>query len=74
MPGCANFISDHLQKDDSGESCSTKCVGNSGETCGGSDSVNVYYKEDGPSLAPLVVQSVGTAGTVGSWVYVGCFK
>jgi hypothetical protein len=74
MPDCANVISDRLQKDDSGKSCATKCVGDSDETCGGSDSIDVYYKENGPSFAPTVVQSVGVAGTVGSWVYVGCFK
>ncbi|KAF8263709.1 WSC domain-containing protein [Lactarius quietus] len=48
--------------------CTTNCVGNSSETCGGSDSLDLYWNGQLPSAQPRFVQSVGF------WAFVGCFN
>ncbi|KAF8257826.1 WSC domain-containing protein [Lactarius quietus] len=51
--------------------CSTKCVGDSSEKCGGSDHVNLYWNGKPPGPQPTMVYSVGDAI---SWEGGGCYS
>ncbi|KAF8269902.1 WSC domain-containing protein [Lactarius quietus] len=48
--------------------CDVPCGGNSNETCGGCDSLQLYWSGAIPPPQPTFVQNVN------SWYYVGCFS
>ncbi len=50
------------------EDCSSKCVGNASETCGGSNRLNLYWSGATPPPQPTFVQNVR------QWSYEGCFR
>ncbi|KAF8268566.1 WSC domain-containing protein, partial [Lactarius quietus] len=48
--------------------CNLQCIDDSSETCGGSDSIDLYWSGATPPPQPTIVPSAG------SWYYVGCFS
>lgn len=46
--------------------CDLPCTGNTSETCGGEDFLNLFYSG---GVEPGIVQNVGTTG----WTYEGCY-
>src|SRR6266702_5435696 len=66
MPDCGNITSVGATSA-SPEDCSSKCVGNASEICGGSDRLNLYWSGAPPPPQPTIVPNVGR------WDYVGCF-
>ncbi|KAF8269906.1 WSC domain-containing protein [Lactarius quietus] len=48
--------------------CSSKCVGNYSESCGGSESLELYWSGAIPSPKPIFIPSVD------NWYFYGCFN
>jgi len=67
MPDCGN-VTTIGAKSAPPESCTSKCIGNASETCGGNDHLNLYWSGETPPPQPTFV------GFVNGWHYTGCFK
>ena len=67
MPDCGNVLTVGA-KSAPPEDCTSKCVGNASEICGGSNRLNLYWTGAPPPPQPTFVQNVDT------WNHVGCFK
>lgn len=50
------------------EDCSTKCVGDASQTCGGNNRLSIYWSGATPPPQPTFVSDVDL------WHYVGCFR
>ncbi len=67
MPDCGKVLTVGA-KSAPPEDCSSKCVGNANQICGGNNRLNLYWSGATPPPQPTFVSSVD------QWRYVGCYR
>ena len=71
---CGNMIIEGGSPDTANPNgCNMACAGNSGETCGGPNRMNIFSNFTGtvPAIGPPQTQKTGLPG---NWQYVGCLR